>query len=50
MDGFPTKHDRKSVGHWYHNGLSQTHVKGIMAMASAQRFVEPWNPWTDEKC
>ena len=19
MDGFPTKHDQKSVGHWYHN-------------------------------
>ena len=25
IDGFPTKHDQKSVGHWYHNGLSQTH-------------------------
>ena len=19
MNGFPTKHDQKSVGHWYHN-------------------------------
>ena len=26
MDGFPARHDQKSVGHWYHNGLSQSHI------------------------